>query len=263
MWRKITRRGTATTETVRTRIITAATETEVNETRIVMERKRIMPRKEIVTREEEEILREETAMSEEVNVMKCRLKAKETCVIHKDHTEIIDITVRTTEKKDIRMKRNNLFIVAVAFLVLVSAFCGGCNRNVFYSDSMRVDENGWNLNDKLDFEVEVKDTTKMYSFFIDVRNSYNYPYSNTFLFITTTFPDGSIAKDTMECPLADVDGRWYGKQTGHYVDNRYRFRNENIIFPMKGTYKFQVSHAMRDTNVVGLKNVGLRIEYAN
>ena len=67
------------------------------------------------------------------------------------------------------------------------------------------------------------------------------------------------AYDTLECPLADVEGHWYGKRTGRYVDSRFVFRR-HVIFPRSGRYHFELWHGMRDTNVTGLKSVGLRIE---
>jgi len=154
------------------------------------------------------------------------------------------------------MRKKHLIFLTALFLLLVS-----CDRKVFYADNKRVEEDGWNLNDKLYFDVEVKDVKQLYSFFIDLRVSNNYPYDRAFFFINTTFPDGGVAADTLGCPLADVDGSWYGSRTGGYIDNRYLFK-QNIIFPEPGSYRFEIVHAMRDTNIIGIKNVGMRIEYA-
>lgn|SRR5574344_1115694 len=154
------------------------------------------------------------------------------------------------------------FLHIVILVSLSTLLLCGCDRSVMFTDDQRVDEKGWNLKDKLYFDVDVTDTMKLYTFFVNLRVDNQYPYSNAFFFINTTFPDGGVAADTLECPLADVDGRWYGKQTGRYIDNRYVFR-KNMIFPAKGRYRFEIGHAMRDTNVVGIKNVGLRIEYSS
>ncbi len=154
-------------------------------------------------------------------------------------------------------KRKMRFLIP-ALLFGVCVLTTGCNKNVFYTAQRDVDEAGWNMNDKVTFDVEIDDTLQMYDFFVDVRNSVHYPKANTFFFINTTFPDGSVAYDTLECPLADVEGHWYGRRTGRYVDSRYVFRR-HVIFPRTGNYHFEVAHGMRDTNVVGLKSVGLHI----
>ena len=135
-----------------------------------------------------------------------------------------------------------------------------CDGSVFYDRQQSVDEHGWLPTEAVDFDVEVQDTTTVYNFLVDVRNSISYPYANTFLFLQTTFPDGSTARDTLEFPLADDSGRWLGKRTGRYT--RFYFRR-NARFPMEGNYRFSFTNGMRDSAITGLKDVGLRIEYSN
>ena len=157
------------------------------------------------------------------------------------------------------MKRDR----TIALLMLaVALIFTACDSNVFYDQQRAVDEHGWSLDESVDFDVEVPDTNRIYNFLVEVRNSIAYPYSNTFLFIRTTFPDGSTSQDTLEFPLADASGRWLGRRTGRYVDTRYYFRR-NARFPMEGTYRFTFAHGMRDSAITGLKDVGLRIEYSN
>ena len=137
-----------------------------------------------------------------------------------------------------------------------------CDGSVYYDESRSVNEHGWLPQDTLTFDVEVDDTVHLFNFLVEVRNSVEYPYSNTFLFINTTFPDGSVAYDTMECPLADPEGRWLGKRTGRYVDARYRLRGGSARFPMTGRYRFAVTNGMRDSAISGIKDIGLRVEYS-
>lgn len=153
--------------------------------------------------------------------------------------------------------RNTIFTI----LTLATILCfQSCDKNVFYAVERDVDEKGWNMHDPVVFDVDIEDTLQVYDFFIDVRNSAHYTKANTFFFINTTFPDGSVAYDTLECPLADVEGHWYGHRTGRYVDSRFVFQR-HVIIPHSGRYRFEVYHGMRDTNVTGLKSVGLRIEH--
>lgn len=154
------------------------------------------------------------------------------------------------------MKLIKSFIPIIMALLLVS-----CDGSVFYAEHQAVDEHGWNPADSVGFDVAVDDTNLIFDFMMEVRNSIEYPYSNTFFFMTTTFPDGSIAHDTMEYPLADANGAWLGKRTGRYVDTRFCFRR-NARFPMEGTYRFAITNGMRDSAITGLKDVGLRIEYS-
>lgn len=154
------------------------------------------------------------------------------------------------------MKNRAISTICIALVSLL--LFAACDGKVLYTKSQNVDVDGWNMDDHRYFDVEVADTQSIYTFYIDLRIANNYPYSNTFFFINTTFPDGGVAHDTLECPLADVDGRWYGKRTGRYIDNRYVFRKD-LIFPTPGTYRFDIGHGMRDSNIVGIHDIGLHI----
>ena len=149
----------------------------------------------------------------------------------------------------------------LCFAAMLTLLCIGCNSKVFYAEYADVDEQGWALADSVVFDVEVTDTNRVYDFLLEVRNNISYPYSNAFFFINTTFPDGSVAHDTLECPLADLSGQWYGKRAGRYVDSRYYFR-KNARFPLSGNYRFAITHGLRDSSVVGLCDIGFRIEYS-
>lgn len=152
-----------------------------------------------------------------------------------------------------------LHILAVALFALAFAACDG---TLFFDRQCEVDEHGWPQHQWTHFDVEVEDTNTVYNFLLEVRNTVDYPYANTFFFVRTTFPDGSSTQDTLEYPLADLSGRWLGKRTGRFVDTRYYFRR-NARFPMAGHYDFAVSHGLRDSALVGMRSIGLRIEYSD
>ena len=154
------------------------------------------------------------------------------------------------------------FQFSIHHLLPVFFMLTACGGGTLYNQSMPVDEHGWLPADSLRFDVDVDDTVQLYDFLVEVRNNVGYPYSNLFLFINTTFPDGSVARDTMECPLADEEGRWYGKRTGRYVDSRYRLRASSMRFPMAGHYTFAITNGMRDSAIDGIKDISLRIEYS-
>ena len=147
----------------------------------------------------------------------------------------------------------------MALVLTALTTLAACNSDVFYEEHRSVDATGWNMDDAVAFDVEVNDTTQYYNIFFDLRVTVTYPYSNAFFFITTHVPDSTFAADTLECPLADATGKWYGKSGARYVDNRYYFRR-TTRFPMTGTYRFEVTHGMRDTEMSDIKDIGLRLE---
>lgn len=154
------------------------------------------------------------------------------------------------------VKPIKLLLVALALLLT------SCDGTVYYSEYADIDESGWKAADSARFDLQVDDTTHLFDLLVEVRNGVDYAYSNLFLFVNTTFPDGSISCDTMELPLADPSGAWLGKHSGRYVDSRYRLRGQPVRFPMKGNYHFAITNGMRDNAVKDIVHVGLRVEYS-
>ncbi len=147
--------------------------------------------------------------------------------------------------------------ISLAFLLSL-AFVA-CDSSVLYNENFQVDEKGWDMNDPLVFNFEADDTTQTYLCCLDVRVRNDYPYANIYFFLSTVYPNGDVAVDTnIEFQLAAPDGKWLGKEQGRYVDGRYPFCY--FHFPQQGRYQFKIRHAMRDTLLPGVKDVGLHIE---
>ncbi|MBP5548288.1 MAG: gliding motility lipoprotein GldH [Bacteroidales bacterium] len=145
----------------------------------------------------------------------------------------------------------------IAFVVLATFFIS-CDRNVVFDEDRRVDEKGWHVSDALVFNYEATDTSNTFLCCIDLRNTIDYPFSNIYFSLKTIFPDGSVAADTnLHFILTEKDGRPLGRQNGRYIDGRYPFCY--FHFPQQGVYQFVVEHAMRDTVLIGIKEVGISI----
>lgn len=153
------------------------------------------------------------------------------------------------------MKISNIKYLTIYIILLLVA---ACDSSVVYDDSQRVDEDGWNASESLVFNYKAEDTQSTYLCCFDIRNMNDYPYSNIYFNIKTIYPDGAIAVDTnLQFVLAENDGSWLGRESGRYIDGRYPFCY--FKFPQKGNYLFVVTHAMRDTTLPGIKNVGFVI----
>ncbi len=138
-------------------------------------------------------------------------------------------------------------------------FFFSCDRGRFFEDNKVIKKGVWDRNEKVRFEIAIPDTISRYSFFLNVRNDLNYPYSNLYLFILTTHPDGALSKDTLECELADYSGKWFGKGIGSVKFNRFLFR-KGIRFRTAGLYIFELEQAMRVKELTGIRDIGLRVE---
>ena len=109
------------------------------------------------------------------------------------------------------------------------------------------------------FEVPVNDTFFRYNFFVNIRNSTDYGFANLFIFLNTIYPDHKMSRDTLECMLADREGKWYGRGMGDIKTCRIMIK-KGLRFPQKGLYAFEFEQGMRVENLKGIHDIGLRIE---
>jgi len=134
----------------------------------------------------------------------------------------------------------------------------GCDSRTIYDNTKRIRDDVWKSDQIIRFDVPLEDTVNIYKFYLNLRHTTNYRYANIFLFISTTFPDGTAARDTVECILADPSGKWVGKGISNVRDNQMLLRR-GLRFPQKGKYIFEFEQAMREPDLEGVMDIGLRI----
>lgn len=146
----------------------------------------------------------------------------------------------------------------ILFLCL-TVFYSCSNNNSVFEQYKSIPKYKWYLNDTISFDVDIKDTLNYKNIFINIRNSTLFPKSNIWLFVNTTDTKGQIISDTINCYLADKTGKWLGSGFGDIFDNSFVLK-ENILFPHKGKYHFDIIHGLRDNPIKGINDIGLKIE---
>ena len=134
--------------------------------------------------------------------------------------------------------------IGFALLLTVSLFSCG-NKIVIFDESIIIPNSSWDNQELPYFDVNVEDTLSSYVFHLNIRHLENYRYSNFYMFLHTTFPNGNQTHDTIECILAYPDGRWIGKGSGSMRSSSILL-NDNLRFPLKGNYHFEIEQAMRE-----------------
>ncbi|MDZ4665149.1 MAG: gliding motility lipoprotein GldH [Bacteroidota bacterium] len=152
--------------------------------------------------------------------------------------------------------------IVFAFVSVLSILFTSCNKNVIYTEYRKFNENEWCANKKAVFDVEVKDNTSLNNISLMVRHADAYPYSNIFLFLETTYPDGKVEKDTLEVILANSKGEWMGSGAGDIFDFKVPIK-KNVKFPLLGKYKFSFQQAMRTDPLPLVMDFGFEIEKSN
>ncbi len=147
-----------------------------------------------------------------------------------------------------------------SFLLLVFGvfFLISCKEQSFYDYAYDFEDRTWDISDTAYFDFEVDDTLTQYDMILTLRTSVNYPYSNLWVHILSTAPDGSRSKVAQRIPLAASDGSWLGRVTGTTVESKLRYTTTD--FPLKGKYRIGVVHAIQDDQVDEVLDISLRIQ---
>lgn len=137
-----------------------------------------------------------------------------------------------------------------------------CQSNDVFSQYMQVPANGWNKDSALIFSFPVSDIKIKYNIYVNVRNRGEYPYQNMWLFLEKMSPDSTVSKDTINFYLADQRGKWLGSGVGQSFEMPVLYQ-QNISFQKAGTYRYRIFQGMRDSLLIGVNDVGIRIEKIN
>ena len=152
-------------------------------------------------------------------------------------------------------KFNGLILSGIFAILFVSA----CIKGSLYEGNQDVDPQGWSINDSVEFSVEINDTLTPMNFLFTMRHNADYEYSNIYFFVNTLYPNNHYSRDTIEILLAGKDGKWYGKGFGKLKEVQVMLK-KGIVFPMKGMYRFSFVQAMRVETIIGVEDLGIRIE---
>ncbi len=156
---------------------------------------------------------------------------------------------------ELRITSLKFFVAMLLPLLLLVS----CDSKRVYEQNIEIPQGIWNNKNILRFEVNIADTLQPHNVYINVRNTGAYPYSNLYLFLETEFPDKVMARDTIECILADNGGHWLGNGSGDIWDNRILFKS-GVRFRKSGRYVFSLEQAMRVDNLPMIMDMGIRIE---
>lgn len=149
-------------------------------------------------------------------------------------------------------------IVLISFFI-VAIVTSSCDVKRYYEKNDTIENETWNIKKTFVHQFEIKDSMQWFNMYLNVRNTTDYRYRNLFMFVTTTFPKGQIAKDTVECILANNQGEWQGRGNGKYKDCRIVFKPK-FRFSQIGNYSIKIEHGMREMDVIGISEIGVRLE---
>ena len=144
----------------------------------------------------------------------------------------------------------------LAFIFLLS--CNSSGEDVI----MNSVNNKWGKKQEQKFNLEISDLQNPKNIIFVVRNNNDYPYSNIrFIVNFTNLQNKKKDVDTLNYVLAKPNGEWLGTGFGDTKEIFFQYKL-NYKFPEKGKYEIGVIQAMRNDNLPGIEDLGVKIETA-
>jgi len=165
--------------------------------------------------------------------------------------------IRQSKAVQCKGKKKTFLILHSSFFILL--FFSACDTGRIYESNVNIPAGVWHSAERVRFEVDITDTITPCNIYINIRNNRNYKYMNLWLFVDIYASSGFAERDTVKIMLADHRGKWLGHGLGNKFDTRMVFR-KSVWFPASGKYFFEYEQAMRDEQLTGIDDIGLRIE---
>ena len=146
------------------------------------------------------------------------------------------------------------------FLLFVScALClASCTTIDLYEKDVAIPGHRWKSDFKPSFTFAIKDTTRPYQFFLVLRHTEKYNYTNIYINLYVQPPEkDSTQKIQQDLQLANNEG-WLGAGMDDIYEHRIQIGQPQTL--KAGTYSFVVEQIMREDPLEHVLDVGLRIE---
>ncbi|WP_292010408.1 gliding motility lipoprotein GldH [Chryseobacterium sp.] len=137
-----------------------------------------------------------------------------------------------------------------------------CNSSSGEDIIMNSIDNKWNKKSEQKFNLDITDSQNPKNIIFVVRNNNEYPYSNIrFIVNFTNLQSKKKETDTLNYVLAKPNGEWLGTGFGDTKEIFFQYKL-NYRFPEKGKYEIGIVQAMRNDNLPGIEDIGIKIETA-
>lgn len=149
-------------------------------------------------------------------------------------------------------------IMGVFFVVFFLTSCSKSSEQLFMNNL-----NGkWDKKTEQKFDFKITDAQNQKNITFIVRNNNDYPYSNIRLIVNLlNSQTKKKSTDTLNYILAEPNGTWIGKGFGDTKEILFQYKVD-YKFPANGNYSIGIIQAMRNDNLPGIEDIGVKIETA-
>ncbi len=143
-------------------------------------------------------------------------------------------------------------------LFFFSASCNLNGRIGVYEQMLYFPNHTWSINNRPLFKFVIKDTASAYNIYVVLRHAEDYAYNNIWINLTTIAPGDTAKTQRLNLKLGD-NNKWFGTEMDDIVDQRILI-TQNPIKLVGGNYDFVLQQIMREENLPGIINAGIRVE---
>jgi gliding motility-associated lipoprotein GldH len=143
---------------------------------------------------------------------------------------------------------------------LLTVFLTSCDsRDIIFEKKVELKDKRWTYADSLQYTFPIKDTTKIYSIYLQVAHEQVYPFQNIYLMLHTQFPSGKRIDNRINIDLAEPTGKWNGDCSGDVCELEIPIQ-EGAYFNETGNYTLTVEQYLRQDTLVGISAVKVMLE---
>ncbi len=150
--------------------------------------------------------------------------------------------------------------ISFLFVVLLATVLASCqDQSLIVDTNIELDKHNWSYTEKVRIPLSIESADIPFNLYLNLRHTSDYKYSNIFLLIHITGPDGKKITERREFKLAQPDGEWLGSGSGNLYSYQILFK-EDYKFPLKGKYMIELEQNMRDNPLDHITDAGIRVE---
>lgn len=156
------------------------------------------------------------------------------------------------------MKYFSHSVVVILVITLLS-----CVKGATYEKNYAFPNHTWKSSEEVTFEFNVQDTSTNYQLFLMLRHTEAYPFSNIWLQVRTTLPNGQeLPVSHTEIPLAETSGKWLGRGMNEIWEHKMPLTRNGapMHFNQTGRYKMAFRQIMRQNPLPEVMSIGLHVE---
>ncbi|MEM7037885.1 MAG: gliding motility lipoprotein GldH [Bacteroidota bacterium] len=157
------------------------------------------------------------------------------------------------------MRTQASFLSACSGMLLLLMLCTSCGESHLAHTSRAYDDACWAMTDTLDLVYHSTDTQKVHTLYFPITFTDDYPNSNLYLRAIVRSPSGDENVLPARFDLMDAAGEWMGEPSGDEVELELNI-GDGLRFNQEGDYTIRLFHFMRDTELCGVRKVGIVLD---